>query len=42
MRSAAATYAPRGIAINCIAPGLVATRQTEKFTANERVKVRVR
>lgn len=38
MRSAAATYAPRRVAINCVAPGMMATRQTEKFTANERVR----
>lgn len=43
MRSAAATYAPHGLRINCIAPGLVdATRQTHKFTDNEKVKVRRR
>jgi NAD(P)-dependent dehydrogenase (short-subunit alcohol dehydrogenase family) len=40
MRSSAATYAPRGLRINCVAPGLVATmRQTAKFVDNEKVKV---
>lgn len=33
--SAAATYAPRGIRVNCVAPGLTETPMTEKLTANE-------
>lgn len=39
VRSAAGTYAPHGLRINCVAPGLVdATRQTEKFMGGK-VKV---
>ncbi|KIY98946.1 3-oxoacyl-[acyl-carrier-protein] reductase [Monoraphidium neglectum] len=38
MRAAAATYAPHRVRVNCVAPGLVETGQTEKFTGNERVK----
>jgi NAD(P)-dependent dehydrogenase (short-subunit alcohol dehydrogenase family) len=32
--SAAATYAARGLRFNCIAPGLVATKLSEKITSN--------
>jgi 3-oxoacyl-[acyl-carrier protein] reductase len=32
--SAAATYAARGLRVNCIAPGLVATALSEKITGN--------
>lgn len=35
-RSAAATYAARGLRVNAIAPGLVKTGLTEKITSNER------
>jgi NAD(P)-dependent dehydrogenase (short-subunit alcohol dehydrogenase family) len=33
--SAAATYAPRKLRVNCIAPGLVQTSMSEKITANQ-------
>ena len=35
MLSAAATYAPRNIRVNCVAPGLTATTLTARITANE-------
>jgi NAD(P)-dependent dehydrogenase (short-subunit alcohol dehydrogenase family) len=34
-RSAAATYAPRGIRVNVVAPGLVVTPMSERIVANE-------
>lgn len=34
-RSAAATYAPRGIRVNVVAPGLVETPMTERLTASD-------
>lgn len=33
--AAAATYAPRNIRVNCVAPGLVRSKLTERITANE-------
>lgn len=36
VRSAAATYGGRGLRFNAVQPGLVATRQTERITSNER------
>ena len=35
MRSAAATYAARGLRFNVVAPGLVETPATERITASE-------
>lgn len=35
VRSAAATYAPRNIRVNCVSPGLVETPLTAKITGNE-------
>jgi NAD(P)-dependent dehydrogenase (short-subunit alcohol dehydrogenase family) len=35
MRSAAATYAPKGLRFNCIAPGLVRTSLTKAITGNQ-------
>ena len=36
VRSAAATYAARGIRFNCVAPGMVRTPLTERITTNDR------
>lgn len=33
--SAAASYAPRGVRVNCVAPGLVRTPMTARLTSNE-------
>ena len=33
--AAAASYGPRGIRVNCVAPGLVRTQLTARLTANE-------
>ena len=35
LRSAAATYAPRGLRVNAVAPGLVETSLTEQLTASD-------
>lgn len=37
-RSAAATYAAKGIRINCVAPGLVRTPLSEKITSNKQAE----
>ncbi len=37
-RSAAATYAPNGIRVNAVAPGLVRTGLTERLTVNEKAE----
>ena len=37
-RSAAATYAPKGIRVNCVAPGLVRTPLSEKITGNKQAE----
>lgn len=34
-RAAAATYAPRGLRVNCVAPGLIHTPLTARITSNE-------
>ena len=34
MLSAAATYAPKGIRVNCVAPGLTRTPLAARITAN--------
>lgn len=36
VQSAAATYAPRNIRVNCVAPGMVETPLTARITKNER------
>jgi NAD(P)-dependent dehydrogenase (short-subunit alcohol dehydrogenase family) len=36
MLSAAASYAARGVRVNCVAPGLVRTPMTERITSNEK------
>ncbi len=38
VRAAAATYAPRGVRINAVAPGLVETPLTERLLSNEQVR----
>ncbi|MBO6576927.1 MAG: SDR family oxidoreductase [Rhodothermales bacterium] len=35
MRSAAATYAPRGVRVNCVAPGLVDSPMSARIVGNE-------
>lgn len=37
VRSAAATYAPRGLRVNGVAPGLMRTRATERFFGSEQM-----
>lgn len=36
--SAAATYAPKGIRVNCVAPGLTRTPMTAKITGAQRAR----
>lgn len=38
VKSAAATYAPRGVRINAVAPGLVETPLTERLLSNDQVR----
>ena len=37
-RSAAATYASRGITVNCVAPGLVRTKLSQKLISNSKAE----
>ena len=37
MLSAAATYAPKGIRVNCVAPGLTRTPLAERIVSNAAV-----
>lgn len=39
MLSAAATYAPKGIRVNCVAPGLTRTPLAERITSNAAVSL---
>jgi 3-oxoacyl-[acyl-carrier protein] reductase len=38
VQSAAATYASRNIRVNCIAPGLVQTKMSERLTATDEAR----